>query len=147
MAKEKGPERIKNMVEVLRTWQGLERDALNTTAEVIENTENPLIRMIMEIIRHDSLMHHRVQQFLIDSVTRENVVVTREDVAAIWEQVEKHDATEKATIKLAEELREKAFSPVHKQLLDYLLTDEKKHDSLLGALNEIKVGMSKSSGG
>jgi hypothetical protein len=101
----------------------------------------------MEIIRHDSLMHHRVQQFLVESVTQKPVTVTREDVAAIWEKIEAHDKVEKQTIELAKELREEAFSPVHKQLLDYLLVDESKHDSLLEQLEEVKRGMSQSSGG
>jgi hypothetical protein len=147
MADKKGPERVANMVEVLRTWQGIERESMNQTAEIIEQCENPLIRMIMAIIRHDSLMHHRVQQFLIDSVTSQNITVSREDVAQICDQIEKHDRIEKKTIELAEKLREEAWSPIHKQLLDYLLTDERKHDGLLAALNEIKVGMSKASGG
>ncbi len=69
MAKTKGPERIENMVKLLKNWQKLERKAIDDTAEMIEETKNPLVRMIMSIIRHDSLMHHRVQQFLIDSVT------------------------------------------------------------------------------
>ena len=142
----KGSERVENMVNVLRQWQGIERQAINDMAEIQENTKNPLIRMIMEIIRHDSLMHHRVQQFLIDSVTESNVNVTREDVAEIWERIEAHDKVEKKTIELAQELRETAISPVHKQLLDYLLTDEKKHDSLIGQLEEIKKDMSRASG-
>jgi hypothetical protein len=135
------------MVDVLRTWQGIERQAINDMAETIEETENPLIRLVMEIIRSDSLMHHRVQQFLIDSVTRKDVTVTREDVAKVWEKIEEHDKHEKQTIKLAEELRAEAWSPVHKQFLDYLLTDEKKHEELLAQLEDVKTGMSRSSGG
>jgi len=142
----KGPERIKEMVDVLRTWQGIERQAMSDTAEIMERTESPLIRIIMEIIRHDSLMHHRVQQFLIDSVTKEAVTVTREDVAAIWESIEAHDEAEKKTIALAEELIGKTWSPVHKILLEYLLSDEKKHDSLLEHLNATKKGMTQASG-
>ena len=57
----KGNDRIDEMLGVLRQWQGIERQSMNDTAEIMEQTENPLIRMIMEIIRHDSLMHHRVQ--------------------------------------------------------------------------------------
>jgi hypothetical protein len=48
---------------------------------------------------------------------------------------------------MATELRDAAWSPVHKQMLGYLLEDEKKHDGLLDQLREIKVGMSKASGG
>ena len=139
--------RVENMVNVLRQWQGLERQALNDTALVMEETENPLIRMVMEIIRHDSLMHHRVQQFLVDSVTKKAIAVTREDIGEIWEKIEAHDKMEKKTIELAKELKKNAWSPVHKQLLSYLLIDEQKHDTLLQELSEIKKGMALTSGG
>ena len=139
--------KVDNMIKVLRQWQGIERQAMSFTAEISEKTESSLIRMIMEIIRHDSNMHHRVQQFLIDSLTVADVAVTREDVANIWERIEAHDRTEKRTIELAKELREKAWSPVHKQLLDYLLIDEQKHDTLLEQLGTVKGGMDRASGG
>jgi hypothetical protein len=135
------------MVEVLRQWQGIERQAINEMAEIQEETRNPLIRLIMEIIRHDSLMHHRVQQFLIDSVTQGDVPLSREDLAEIWDRIEAHDKVEKKTIDLAKQLRADAWSPVHKQLLDYLLTDESKHDTLLEQLEQVKQGMSRASGG
>ena len=141
-----GSDRVMNMVNTLQTWQGIERQSMSDTAEIMEKTKNPLIRMVMEIIRHDSLMHHRVQQFLIDTLTEQNVTVTREDVAEIWDAIEAHDKTERRTIEIAEELRETAWNPVHKQMLDYLITDEKKHDSLIMQLDEIKKGMSRASG-
>ena len=138
--------KVENFVNTLRRWQGIERESMNMTAEIMEETDNPLVRMIMEIIRHDSLMHHRVQQFLIDSVTKADVPVSREELAAVWKRIEAHDRVEKKTIEMAEQLKEKAWSPVHKQLLSYLLTDEKKHDHILDQLNQIKSGMTKSSG-
>ena len=147
MAKKSGPERVEKMVKVLRNWQKLERKAMDDTAAIVEESDNALVRMVMSIIRHDSLMHHRVQQFLIDSVTEEDVPVSRDDLAEIWDRIEQHDRLEKKTIAMAEELREEAWSPVHKQLLGYLLEDEKKHDGLLEQLREVKVGMSKASGG
>lgn len=139
--------RIEAMVQVLRDWQAIERQAINDCAEIIEQTKSPLLRLVMEIIRHDSTMHHRVQQFLIDSVEKEAPTVTREEIAEIWDKLTAHDKAEKRTIQLAEELKKKAWSPVHKQLFDYLLTDETKHDSLLEGLNEVKRGMSGVSGG
>jgi hypothetical protein len=47
---------------------------------------------------------------------------------------------------MAEELRKKAWSPVHKLLLDYLLREEGKHDSLIAQLDAFKKELSKSSG-
>ena len=134
------------MIDVLRRWQGLERQAMNDTAEIMEETKSPLIRMIMEIIRHDSLMHHRVQQFLIDSVTKEAVRVTREDIGEIWGKIEAHDRMEKKTIELAEDLKKNSWDPVHKTLLDYLLRDETKHDTILEQLNDLKADLTKASG-
>jgi hypothetical protein len=140
MAK-KGPERVDEMVEGLRKWQGIERKAMEQTAEIMESTGNPVIRMIMEIIRQDSMMHHRVQQFMIDSLTREAVNLSPEDVTEIWTKIEEHDEMEREVIDMAKDLKEKAWSPVHKQLLDYLLADETKHDKLLEQLGELKKGM------
>jgi hypothetical protein len=138
--------KVDNMVKVLREWQGIERQAMSFTAEISEQTESTLIRLIMEIIRHDSHMHHRVQQFLIDSVTKESTTVTREDVAAIWDSIEEHDKVEKQTIRLAEGLKKDAWTPVHKLLLEYLLRSESLHDSLLEQLGEFKADMSRASG-
>jgi uncharacterized protein YbcC (UPF0753/DUF2309 family) len=120
--------------------------AMSDMSEVAEKTETPLVRMVMEIIRHDSLMHHRVQQFLIDSITKEDVPVSREDIAEIWDRIVEHDKIEKKTIELAKALRERTWSPVQQVLFDYLINDEQKHDQLLDALNQIKAGMTRASG-
>ena len=141
MASKKGPERVDEMVESLKKWQSIERKSMEQTAEIMETTTNPVIRMVMEIIRQDSMMHHRVQQFMIDSLTREAVSLSPEEINEIWTKIEEHDEMEKDVINMAKELKEKAWSPVHKQLLDYLLTDEAKHDRLLEQLGELKKGM------
>ena len=146
MTTAKTSNRVEEMVEILQKWQGIERQSMSDTAEIMERTTSPLIRIIMEIIRHDSLMHHRVQQFLVDSLTVKDVTVSREDVADVWDAIEAHDRVERKTIEMATTLRNQAWNPVHKQLLDYLVTDETKHDGLLAQLGEIKAGMTKSSG-
>ena len=138
-----GPERTAKTIEVLRQWQGIERDAIETTAQIMEKTNNLLIRQIMEIIRNDSVQHHRVQQFMIDSITRSPIKLSPEDLAEVWGQIEAHDELERQTIALAKELKEQTTEPVHKILLDYLLRDEEKHDSILGELEKLKEHMSK----
>jgi hypothetical protein len=147
MAKTSGPERVEKMAKVLENWQKLERKAMDDAAAIIEESDNALVRMIMSIIRHDSLLHHRVQQFLLESLTEADVAISRDDLADMWDRIEQHGRLEKKTIEMAEELRDEAWSPVHKQLLSYLLEDERKHDRLLEQLREVKVGMSKASGG
>jgi hypothetical protein len=141
MERSKGSNRVEEMIASLREWQAIERQAMDQTADIMEKTSNPFIRVIMEIIRQDSLMHHRVQQIIIDSLTKEAVSLTPEEIGEIWDKIEEHDETEKHVVQIAEDLKAKAWTPVHKQLLDYLLTDEKKHDTLLEQLGELKKGM------
>lgn len=139
----KGAERIQSTVDTLRSWQKLEREAIETTAEIMEETENPLIRQVMEIIRNDSVQHHRVQQFIIDVMTKSPVSMQAEDMANVWEKLEEHDKLEKEVIGIAKGLREECPDPVAKLLIGYLLEDEEKHETLLAKLDELKRHMSK----
>ncbi|MCP4901594.1 MAG: hypothetical protein GY906_31915 [bacterium] len=143
MAESKGQQRTQDMIEVLRRWQGIERESIEMTAVIMEETTNPLVRQIMEIIRNDSVQHHRVQQFLIDSMTMTPVSMSHADLAKIWTKIEEHDETEREAVRVAKELREMATDPVQKILLDYLIRDEEKHDTILGELEEFKVHLSK----
>ena len=127
----------------LRNWQAIERESIEMTAQIMEETPNPLVRQIMEIIRNDSVQHHRVQQFLIDTMITAPVNMSHEDLAEIWTKIEEHDETEKAAIKAAKNLRETTTNHVHKILLDYLLRDEEKHDTILEQLDEFKKHLSK----
>ena len=138
MATVKGPERIDKLVDALRHWQSIERKSIDSCAAIMEKTENPLIRQMMEIIRNDSVQHHRVQQFIIDSLTKAPVQLKPEDLALIWDEIEKHDEVERQTIKLGKELARDCPFFVQKTLLDYLIYDEEKHDKLLGELEKVK---------
>jgi len=143
MANGKGQERTDKLMKTLREWQGIERNAIETTTKIIEKTDNLLIRQFMEIIRNDSVQHHRVQQFIIDSLTKQPVSLTHEELAQIWEEIEAHDKVEKKTIQLANECKEECRFFVQRALLTYLITDEQKHDLILQELENFKKNMTK----
>jgi len=127
----------------LLAWQGIERHAIETTTKIMEKTENTLIRQFMEIIRNDSVQHHRVQQFIIDSLTKEPVKLSHEELAEIWSEIEAHDKVEKKVIEMAKECKKECKFFVQRALLDYLLVDEKKHDDILEGLNDFKRNMAR----
>lgn len=140
-AKAKGPERIEKLVDTLRNWQGIERKAIDSCAAIMEKTKNPLIRQMMEIIRNDSVQHHRVQQFIIDSLTKEPVRLTPEELGEVWDEITAHDEVERETIELAKKLKKECRFFVQQALLDYLITDEEKHDHLLQSLEGFKKNL------
>ncbi len=143
MTNEKGQQRTDKLIKTLRAWQGIERHAIETTTKIMEKTENSLIRQFMEIIRNDSVQHHRVQQFIIDSLTKEPVKLSHEELAEIWSEIEAHDKVEKKVIEMAKECKKECKFFVQRALLDYLLVDEKKHDDILEGLNDFKRNMAR----
>lgn len=129
------------LVALLQKWQRYEDDTIKMTTDIIARTDNPLIREVMEIIRQDSAQHRRVQQFIVDTFTKEAIRLQPEELARIWELIEKHLELEEESVRLAEEARRDTRLLVQKYLLDYLLLDERKHVELLDNLNDIQKGM------
>ena len=137
----KGPERIDKLVDMLRKWQAIERKSIDSCAGIMEKTDNALIRQFMEIIRNDSVQHHRVQQFIIDSLVKEQINLTPEELGQVWDEITAHDEVEKETIELAKELKKECQFFVQRALLDYLITDEEKHDHILQSLEDFKKNL------
>jgi hypothetical protein len=140
-------EKEKQLVETLRAWQHVENRSVAQTAEIIDRTPNPVIRMVMEIIQRDSAFHHRVQQFIIDSLETQPVTLSVDDLAQVWDAIEAHIEAERRTGELvaaAEKALAGTRNVVQQFLLAYLANDEKKHDQLLDDLALIKRGMYKS---
>ena len=127
-----------HLVKVLKAWQAVEDASIKGCRTVQEHTKNPLIHTVMEIIAHDSAMHRRVQQFIIDSVEKTAITLQPEELEEIWGQLTQHIAEEKKTIDLAEQAKASTRLFVQRYLLNYLLEDERKHDQLLERLEEIK---------
>ena len=129
------------LVKAMRKWQAVEDESIRMTKTIQAKTDNPLVRLVMEIIAHDSAMHRRVQQFVIDSVETSPIQLAPEDLEKIWDHIAQHIAEEKKTLELADEARLSTRFFVQRYLLNYLLEDERKHDLLLERLEEIKNRM------
>lgn len=132
------------LVANMKTWQKIEDATVAQTSDIITKTENPVIRMVMEIIRADSQNHYRVQKLVADSLEKATTTLTPEELGDVWDMIEKHIALEKKTRDLAREslqaLKGKKMV-IQEYLLNYLMTDESKHNELLESLSTIKKGM------
>jgi len=131
------------IVENMAVWQRVEDASMASTSKAFAATTNPAIRAVMEIIQRDSLMHHRIQQLIVDSL-RETISLSTDDLMEVWDIIEEHNKIEKKTIELAnssiDAIKGKGMV-LQEYLLEYLLTDEKKHELLLDRLEGIKKGM------
>jgi hypothetical protein len=132
------------LVENMNKWQKVENVTISRTASVMEETGNPLIRLVMEIIQRDANLHHRVQQTIIDSFAKSSIPIPVEDLEKVWAAIEEHIQVERKSIDLAKSSLEALGSKgnvVQRYLISYLMEDEKKHEKLLTSLELIKKGM------
>ena len=132
------------IVANMRHWQHIENATIASTGNVIEKTENPIVRIVMEIIQRDSQMHYRVQELIADSLTSKTISLTPEEMENVWGLIEKHIKLERQTVDMAEEalaaLKGKKMV-VQEYLLRYLLEDENKHNHMLDSMELIKKAM------
>jgi len=132
------------LVNSMKHWQGIENRSVESTGAVIAKTDNPLIRLVMEIIQRDSQLHHRVQQFIIDSIESKPVSLSTDEMGAISEMVDNHLKIEDQMVELVDkaldDVRDKKML-VQEYLLNFLVEDEKKHAAMLRALEKVKKGI------
>jgi hypothetical protein len=128
----------------MRRWQKIESDSISSTGHIMERTKNPLVRLVMEIIKRDSQMHYQVQEFIAGSLESKTISLTPDELKGVWTMIEEHIQLEENSVELANEaiqaLKGKKMV-VQEYLLDYLLMDEQKHNKILETLGTIKKGM------
>jgi len=131
----------------MERWQSLETAGVAQTSRIMEQTENPLVSLVLEIIQRDSHVHRRVQQVVRDSLANDTVTLTPDDLGTIWDGIKTHIAMERESIEIAtrslEKLREGQARGylVQQYLIAYMLEDEKKHDKMLSDLELLKRNM------
>ena len=131
-------EQMELLKTTLRKWQKIEDGSVEQTTAILKKTQNPLIRLVMEIIRQDSVMHKKVQQAILDSLEKESFQLNPEELSEIWDMIEMHDEAEAEAIRMAEEARRNCPLVIQRQLLEYLIDDERKHERLMGHLEDFK---------
>jgi hypothetical protein len=132
------------LAQNMKRWQKIENATISQTARAMEQTDNPLLRAVMEIIQRDANTHHRIQQMIIDSLEREALHISPEDIGQLSEAIDRHVKIEKDSIVLAQECLTaiaKSKMVAQKYLITYLLEDEQKHEKLLSDLDLIRRGM------
>lgn len=129
------------LVVNMRKWQKVEDATVVQTSEVMTKTKNPIVRLVMEIIRSDSERHYRVQELIAESLESKAITLSTDELAEVWDMIEKHIEMEKKAAAYAAEgveaLKGKKMI-VQEYLLHYLLDDENKHNRLLENLEKIK---------
>ena len=126
------------LVSTMKIWQKIEDKSIESIGALKDTIKNPLLKQVFEIIQNDSIQHKRVQQFIVDCFEKQAVSLNPEELGKIWTTIEDHIKMERETIKLGAIAKESSTNFVAKYFINYLLTDERKHDEMLEQLENIK---------
>ncbi len=131
-------EESEEFLNLIREWQALEDKTIASAEELLSRTNNPIVKMTMETIKHDSEKHKVMQQMIIDSITKEAVHLSPDELAPLSDLLNKHMEAEAKSLSLADAALEKSELFITRYILSYLIADETKHHSLINKLNELK---------
>ncbi|MDA8387542.1 MAG: hypothetical protein M0Z58_02620 [Nitrospiraceae bacterium] len=135
----KPAEMSERFINTIKNWQKLEDETIRSSARLEEKSSNPIVRMIMQMIKFDSEKHKIMQQALIDGLTKQNLSLTPDELAPLAEELARHIEAENKSVDLASKALEESELFVTRYILTLLLADEAKHHRLLGDLNEVML--------
>jgi rubrerythrin len=135
----KGKKADQRLIEILRSWRTTETYTIKGCEKLLARSDNQLVKTIISAIRSDSEKHRDILQLILDSMTKQAIHLTPEEIADIASSIDRHISIEEKTIGYTEKAIGKATDPVMKQLLRYILDDEKKHERMLTQLSELKI--------
>ncbi|MBI5640037.1 MAG: hypothetical protein HZA17_06390 [Nitrospirae bacterium] len=147
MTSRQAEENNDELLHIISKWKALEDKAIASAYDLLSRTSNPLVRMIMDLIMHDSEKHKLVQQMIIDTLTKEAIHVSPDELEALSEGLNSHVEAEEEAISLAQAALGKCKLVSTHFLLSFLIADEKKHHALMTGLNNLRMASIPTSAG
>lgn len=117
--------------ELVEKWKELEDYTIKVSSEIINRTENELVKLIFEEILHASKKHRKILD-LVAKVSGEGLEVDKGELQLIADLLADHERIENESINLAYRLLNnvQGSEPVGK-IVYHLLNDEWKHHAVL----------------
>lgn len=135
---------VQNIVEQQETfeagikkWQIAEDETISSCDAILAATDNVLVKTIAEVIKTDSEKHKHVLDVITQALDG-TITLTPDELGVMSKLLDKHLELEMGSVALASEQLDRTHNFVVKELLTYLLEDEKKHYLLLKELNDFK---------
>lgn len=136
------PKNRSNFEELIKKWIILEENTIDSASDLINQSKNPIVKNIIDLIKLDSEKHKHILESIRLSLDH-TVTFSTDDLKVVDSFVEKHASLEKNAVETAEQAIEMSSLPIPRFLLEQLLVDEKKHDSYMEELNELKAYIAK----
>ncbi|MFC1910177.1 hypothetical protein ACFLXC_02640 [Chloroflexota bacterium] len=133
------------LLKDLKDWQKIEDASIVSTGQIMQSTDNSIIRLVMEIIQRDSMLHAMVQGWIADTLEFKTISLSTDELLKVSKQIQQHITIEKKMIENTKQaldsVKGKRNLLIQQYFLNYLQQDETKHDNLLESLGLLAKGM------
>ncbi len=128
-----------DLIRAMQAWMDSEDETIQDAKTLKNETDNPFVKMTMEMLIHDAEKHKIIQRMVIDSLTKEAVHLTPDEHVPLEEVLTKHILEESESLMRAVAILDRKEPKITRYLLSYLSADEAGHRELVGKLNELKL--------
>jgi len=122
------------VIELLKEQKRLELGHVKSSGETMKGIENPMVKVVLESIVHDSRKHAAIAQALIDVEAGEGPTKLDMDLGAattLNQSIKQHVRVEMDMIEMLGEIGALVKDDRVQKFIDYLVEEEKRHHKLL----------------
>ena len=130
--------REEKLVQLITDWKSLENDTVALAEDLQKKSDNPFVKLVMEIIKRDSEKHKVMQQFVIDALTKEAVHLSPQELIPLADVLDRHIQAEAKSMGLANACAIESRNYFVDFIVSALTDDEVKHHNMLRTLDYIK---------
>jgi rubrerythrin len=117
----------------------LEEKIVQMAKKSVEDTENQLVKYLIQAIAIDSNKHALLLNALLARLESKTPFIEEKKRDELGKHIQEHIKMESEAIKTYTELIPQTDDPGSKQVLEYILDDEKRHHHLLTRLYELVI--------
>lgn len=122
-------------------WLTVESDTVMKCAEIQEETDNPFVQLVAEIIRGSSKTHIRILNLIHECLVKKAVSLRPEELGQMVELVQGYLENETRSTDTVQQVISSSRIFVIKQLLAYMLEDRSRNLKLLDQLEDFKKNL------
>ena len=121
----------KDVLDLMVDVQEIENGTIEYTNSKMPGTRNTLTKAILQALKLEAQKHCLFHQMIVDSLTKEAVHLSPEELGELSMHINKYLDTEEKVLSLVEAAEEQNEPFIAKFLFSYLISDLKKQNDLL----------------
>jgi hypothetical protein len=114
-----------DILDIIVDWQDTETGHVHYANREIPRSKNPLEKTMLKVIKLEAERNSLIQQMIVETVSKDFVNLTTEDLGAISGHINKYIDDEEKILSRAESISDKNESFMTRYLLSFLVSDLK----------------------